>query len=337
MEPNSFKRTGLTLNMLCSKGFLLHLLCSLVFVFAADLGFGQVPIPDNIKKTVTFLFASDGTSFKVGTGFYLEDESNSIYLVTAKHVLQTESGNYLPRVCMRVNTEKGGSILFPIQLSGPTSARVFVHSNPDVDIAMVPAEDIAVLPKRLVGNYDFFALSVSLLATKDHFREGHVQEGDEVFFTGWFRHYYGANKNYPIVRFGRLAMTSDEKIPWGNKMLDLYLIEAHVSGGNSGSPVFFRPTLERKPGTFILGRPTLLIAGVLKGYFGEPFREQSGQNSGIAAVVPASQLREILVSDEVKRQRASAKKPPQLEGQAFVDCLEAEAVFRKTLQAPKKE
>jgi hypothetical protein len=147
--------------------------------------------------------------------------------------------------------------------------------------------------------------------------------------TGWFSSVYGTSRNYPIVRFGRLAMETDEKIPWreksGVQMISLYLVEAHATKGNSGSPVFFRPSLQREPRKFIIGAQPLFLAGLLKGYFGavnEP-------NSGIAAVVPAFQLQEIMFSEAAKN--APVRKAIRPKPEAIETCLEAEKQIRALL------
>lgn len=323
-----------------------RILYSLLFAFIATAipggsGFAQIPIPGTIKKSVSFLFAHDWQRIRAGTAFYFSMEGEKPgYLVTAKHVLVSPlTKQYFPNVCIRVNDSKGGSDLIPIQLSGPRSSHVFVHKQPEVDIAVIPPNDIPLSPGKNAGDYEPpTTLGSSLLVTKDHFARGYVQEGDEVFFVGWFKHYYGAAKNYPIVRFGRLAMITDEKIPWSDEMVSLYLIEAHSTHGNSGAPVFFRPNLQREPGVFIPGRQGLYLAGILKGFFHEPDQEASSQNAGIAAVVPGSQLREILLSDEVKQQRAAPRKIALAESKEIEACHRAEKVFSKTLQpeSPKQ-
>ena len=66
---------------------------------------------------------------------------------------------------------------------------------------------------------------------------------------------------------GRVAMVTDEKIPWKNRLTRLYLIESGSYGGNSGSPVFFHLGSDRKPGVLFLGSPTIKLAGVMKGAF----------------------------------------------------------------------
>lgn len=269
----------------------------------SNLVLAQIPIPDNVKKSVVFLFAYDGETVRVGTGFFIiakAEPAPTVYLVTAKHLLMANPKAYYPRICMKLNNSKGSAEFIPIDMTGPKAARVFLHpEDPTIDLAVIPASDIRVPVGTAKGYYDFWPLSTSLFTTKEHFEKGFVKEGDDTFFAGWFSRYYGREKNYPIVRFGRLALISDEKIPWrddtGDQMLHLYLVESQALDGNSGAPVFFRPNPQREPRYFRTDTPTLLLAGVLKGQFGS----DTSQNSGIAAVVPAFQLSEILSSASV--------------------------------------
>lgn len=133
-----------------------------------------------------------------------------------------------------------------------------------------------------------------------------------MFFAGLFTPYPGAEKNYPIVRFGRVALVTDEKIEWGGKPMDLYLIEAGSYGGNSGSPVFFHFGIERSPGIAVMGNPVLKLAGVMQGSVTElqPIQVVDTSktpvaisNIGIAAVVPAYKIHEVLFGGELKKRR----------------------------------
>ncbi len=77
----------------------------------------------------------------------------------------------------------------------------------------------------------------SLIATSEILKRYKISEGDEVFFSGLFTSHPGQKKNQPIVRFGRVALMSDEKIEWREKdkaakFLDLYLVECQSFGGN---------------------------------------------------------------------------------------------------------
>ena len=115
-----------------------------------------------------------------------------------------------------------------------------------------------------------------------------------------------------IVRFGQVALITEEKIDWKGEKTDLYLIEAGSFGGNSGSPVFFYLGSEREPGSIIVGPPVLKIAGVMQGTFLDAQEIKVAQtkatpfslsNMGIAAVVPCYKLYEILHSEEIKKIR----------------------------------
>lgn len=304
-----------------------------VFLSLPQSGFGQLPIREELLESVGFLYPysiADGKlEVGAGTGFVVkhEDMGSPAFLVTAKHVLTQKSGHYYPKLCIRLSTKNGADFVL-VTLSGSGAARVLTHPiDSGVDIAVIPAMDIPLPRGKPVEQWLGSSLATSLFATKEHFAKGHVRLGDEVFFAGWFSTYFGRERNYPIVRFGRLSFLTDEKIPWAEggqaRMLHLYLIEAWVTSGNSGSPVFFRPSLQRQPGTFILNQPTLLLAGVLKGFFGAP----PLRNAGIAAVVPIFQLDEILSSDTAKQLRPLPQIMPPPEQKDIELCQEVEKRF----------
>lgn len=279
-------------------------------------------VPTEVKAVVTFIFISDQKNNLIpnGTGFFVmvkdeEDPNRGYgYLVTAKHVLEDESKKLLPAVSIRLNRKDGGSDLIKVTLEGPNA--LHLHPDPDVDLAVIP-----LFPSQ--ETYDFKMIPEDLLTTAERFKEANIREGDEVFFTGLFGHFFGANRNYPVVRFGRVALLTDEKIPWKQgsdekvKMLDLYLIEAQSFGGNSGSPVFFSLGATREPGGLNLSYK-LLLAGVMQGTFLDareivvaetrkvPF---SLGNIGIAAVVPAYKLHELLFSDHLRTARRQQHRP----------------------------
>jgi hypothetical protein len=48
----------------------------------------------------------------------------------------------------------------------------------------------------------------------------------------------GTRRNYPVIRFGRVAMITEEKVKFGDYEADLYLVETGSYGGNSGSPAW---------------------------------------------------------------------------------------------------
>lgn len=274
------------------------------------------PIPPEVKSVVAFLFIPGkqpteftpyGTAFFVGVKDSKNPERNFAYLVTAKHVLQdSDHKSWLPNIFLRLNTKNGGSeiVEIPVSPSG-TNKTVFLHPDPSVDIAVIPA-----LPDQ--NRFDFKILPENMITTEKDFKDLNITEGSEVFFTGLFSPYVGTRRNYPVVRFGRVSLITDEKIKFADQEAHLYLIETGSYGGNSGSPVFFFLGSDRTPGSLILGPPLLKLAGVMKGSFLDIQPVSAVEtskvpvapsNMGIAAVVPAYKLHELLFGAELKKQR----------------------------------
>lgn len=265
-----------------------------------------------IKKCTTFIFIEkEGKVVPNGTGFFVgvkdteKPDSYKVYLVTAKHVLKNEKGEYFSVIHIRLNKLDGTSDLIKIDLTG---VKIMAHADNDVDIAL-----FSCLPDQKI--YDFKFLPDNLISTNEVIEKNGIAEGDEVFFTGLFTSYIGQKRNQPIVRFGKVALMPDEKIEWkeNNKpvrLIDLYLLECQSYGGNSGSPVFFQLNPLRKPGQLSLGGPVIFLAGLMTGSFLNGSEVQiteakdnklfSLQNIGIAAVTPAQKLHEIFFPVETK-------------------------------------
>lgn len=281
-------------------------------------------IPEDAKKVVCFVYVPDahGDPIPNGTGFFvfvkLPSSPNmaQFYLVSAKHVFMDQStGKFYTRFWVRVNRFHGGAELVKIELSDPDS-QIYRHpTDGTVDIVVLPV----FIDQKI---YDYKAIPEDVLTSREEFHQLRIAEGSDVFFTGLFVSFQGQQKNYPIVRFGRVAMVTDEKIPWrepgarDSVLLDLYLIETMSFGGNSGAPVFFYLGADREPGILNIGAPVLKLAGIMKGSFDQ--RNPIGlvqmnaiavsqENIGIAAVVPAYLLHEILFSDRVIASRETPR------------------------------
>jgi len=272
-------------------------------------------VPPEIKTTVAFVYvlnekgekAPNGTGFFVGVKDTRKEDSFNVYFVTAKHVLQTpDQTDWFPGFFLRLNKKDGTSDMIPVPIivEGKNKT-VFIHEDSTVDLAVIP-----MLPKEDI--FDFKFLPDSMLTTRDDYKKLNIHEGSEVFFTGLFTPYPGYKKNYPVVRFGRVALVTDEKIGEENNKMDLYLIESASFGGNSGSPVFFYLGSDRSPGSIVVGPPVIKIAGVMKGYFNEPnfikifeTAQTPGIQSslGISAVTPAYNLHELLFGEELRKIR----------------------------------
>lgn len=279
-----------------------------------ELDVSQKMIAD-IKKTLSFVFLPNpgGAPIPNGTAFFVAVDSENhtgrayVYAVTSHHVLRKDEHSYFDQILLRMNKKGGGSDFLVVSLTGSQASPIFTHPDPTVDIALIPiAPDASI--------YDIKWIPESLLVTQTKFSELNIQEGDDVFFGGLFVPFTGATKNIPIIRFGKVAMISDEKIPWDGEMIDLYLTETQSFGGNSGSPVFFHLNPTRNPGALVLGAPQLFLAGVMKGSFLNANEvvvvnrspvSISRENAGIAAVVPSYLLHEILYGPNASSHRSN--------------------------------
>ncbi len=308
---------------MASKGmhmlrFWMYVVCWLVM--GSTLA-AAAPIPKDLKQVVAFIYAEDdkGVWSAAGTGFFvgIADPKNTArmygYLVTAKHVVQGHDGAFLKRVAMRLNLINGRSTLIPlpIVLEGERKT-VFVHADPTVDLAVIPT-----FPD--VSSIEYKLLPEELIVTRERFEKLPIGEGSEVFFAGLFTSHIGNERNYPIVRFGHIALLTPEKVNVNGVPTELYLMESSAYGGNSGSPVFVSIGLEAlPPGRLVVsgGRNVHLI-GIVSNAFQHysPIRLlQAGRtpvvqsNIGISGVVPAYKLYELLYGDDLLRRRGAVPK-----------------------------
>lgn len=280
-----------------------------------------LPMVKQLKKTVGLLtsyftkndapFQAQGTCFFV---VYPDDRAGKdrsfVYLVTNRHVVMPgiEDGHpYLvTSTTLRVNTKD--TIVGPQEGALPMNPENhwYFPDDDSVDLAVFPwAPDST--------KYDIETLPTAMFATSEDVEKDGVVEGDPVLFTGLFYQFPGVKKFQPIVREGVLAMMPDEPMETTlGKKGNLYLAEVHVFGGNSGSPLLINLGGIRNGKIFPGSQYKLL--GVISGYYHEDTKMKltiattyegvTEQNSGIAIVVPASELKKLLDSPPLEAARA---------------------------------
>ncbi len=296
-------------------------------------------IIDQIKKTVVFLNGTyQATMTRVvngvptlvtvpqtlaGTGFFiaaseprLGENSWIKFLVTNKHMIRQPgpagnlgSGAYFRLLNARINTVQASPdgtqfANVPIQVVDDFgSLEWFVDTDDDtVDLAVTP---ISLDPQV----YEYKTIQTDVFATKELFTSEHVSENDEIIFAGLFAWNPGAKKNYPIVRHGKLARLSEERIPLDRsnplKTTEVHLADVMSFGGNSGSPVFLRVGGIREGLASNLSGYSYYLLGVMQGFFPEgmdvavdvvQLKGEAAQNSGIAAVIPSKKIIDLLES-----------------------------------------
>ena len=279
-----------------------------------------LPFGKALRKTVgllTVAFVQDGTTQKEsGTCFfvYYPDERvgkdrGFVYLVTNRHVAQPgiEAGHPFPVVGMTVRVNRkdpaAGSDELPIPL-GPALRWYFPSDD---------AVDLAVLPYAPDGNtYDIWPFPVSMFATRDEVAKAKIAEGNPIVFTGFFYQFPGMKKFQPIVREGVIAMMPDEMMETTlHKPGNLYLADVHVFEGNSGSPLLIDEGGIRN--SQLSTGTNYKLLGVISGFYHEDanltltiatsYRGTIQENSGIASVVPADPLKDMLDGSDLQARR----------------------------------
>jgi hypothetical protein len=335
--------------MLRRVSFRVTILISLLLTAAP--GIGQTPMQpssaavpvrpsliESMKRTVVFFQTNcpelDGQGKQVstshaGTAFLLAladprlSGGSFTYLVTNRHVAQPGIENGQPcqptAYFLRADTkvpDQAGSYSTIVQLL-PGGLDWTFPADPSVDLAIAP---IGVDPNKL----DVIFLPSTLLLSKADVAQNEVEEGDSVLFTGLFVQMTGQTHSEPIVREGKIAMMPKEAIQTTLHALgDIYLVDCHVFGGNSGSPMFINLAGQRQGGLTVGLNYKLL--GVVSGYVKETanFELQTvaayagtvDANSGVAIVVPAQKILDLLDAPALKALRDHAiaslpKKPP---------------------------
>jgi hypothetical protein len=250
-----------------------------------------------LKKCVVFLgrLGPEGRPEWRATGFLIH-VSGAIYLVTAKHaIVNTDTGEPTDEGLLAwYNLKPGGA--FPRSLDDLKKQGYgwLFPEDSEVDLAMMPfaiipaTDDLVVIPEAM------FAATDQLFETLDLLYVAY-QPGTE-----------NPTKVSPVIRTGMLSRINDD---------GTYLLDGTAFPGNSGCPVFVKPSATRfGPQGITVGGDTLAFrfVGVIGSYI--PYRDvavsqQTGrariefeENTGLSQVWSVDHLRAITNSPSFKQQ-----------------------------------
>lgn len=233
-----------------------------------------------------------GTCFIVGVAGRLGN--SYFHAVTAKHVATHLEGNPFT---IGINFKDGKMGWF----SSPMKWWYHPTKPNTVDVAVTiftPSEraDVEYVPE-------------TIFATEERIRRYGIGVGDEINVVGLFTRFYGSTKHIPIVRTGNIAMMPSDKLRVDDGEMEVYLAEGRSIGGLSGSPVFVRHTVtmsainEQGERQNISGVSQLHLLGLMRGHWDLavelPSQREEAVNMGIAIVVPAKQIVEVLYHPEL--------------------------------------
>ena len=234
----------------------------------------------------------------IGTGFFVvrrtsKDGSGQPFLVTNRHVLMDTD-----RIVIRMkerNTERLRELEANLVDNG--NKLYIVHSNPNVDVAVLPLNGSFIEQNNL--EFPYFDIDENALTSSELFDRG-VDEGALVYMLGFPMGLVNVSSNLPICRLGCVARLSKEQI---FESLN-FLVDIQNFPGNSGSPIITRPEIISINGTKSLNQSVLI--GIVHSYI--PYRESlinsqtkevveiRSENSGLANVHPVEFILELIDS-----------------------------------------
>jgi hypothetical protein len=253
---------------------------------------------NEIKKTIVFLgkTTAEGKIQFYATGF-LVNIQNIFHLLTAKHVVvDPQTGNFIDRGMVAFFNSRDGKIVSRSidDLKAHLAVNWIFHENRDVDIAIIPfgldpqKDDVKTIPENL-------------FLTTDRLFELY-----DVFFLSYQPGIQPQKRISPVIRSGTISLINGDQT---------FYIDASAFPGNSGSPVFLKPSPIRfDQGGISIGGDQL--GGKFVGIIGEyiPYQEvaistQTGrprvvfeENTGLSKVWSVTFIKEIIESSTFKQQ-----------------------------------
>ena len=248
---------------------------------------------------------SGGSGFIVAVSSKVLPSSFYPYAVTNSHVIR--EGN---SPIVRLTSQAGDTLIVELESSD------WVH-HPDGD-------DVAICHLKIPKEFQINAVSSDMLVDSDIIEKESLGPGDEVFMIGRFIGYDGKQKNKPSVRFGNLSMMHEFIYhPTREINQESFIVETRSLSGYSGSPVFVytapfypRPGQQRRGARlmlYLLGIDWCHIPDykrILDSEKKDPIDEKwfVEANTGMAGVVPAWKIKELLEAEELRQVREASEK-----------------------------
>lgn len=267
-------------------------------------------VPERALKSVGFIGRWKDENkeefIPYGTAFFLSCVTNGhrfYHIVTARHV----TGKVLTKtneVIFKFNKKDGKSATGDLEIGG-------WYYHPDNSRYV----DVAIAPCNMPDVADIEHLDIhSEVVTEKIINEKCIGPGDEIFIAGYFSRLPGEVKNIPIIRVGNIAAMPDEPFKVSAGMMKGYLAEVRSIGGLSGSPVFVHMAPFRVVNQEVT--PTegaqYYLLGLMHGHHDvekipdtDDIRVESSEwiNTGIGIVVPAQDIVETIMQQELEEKR----------------------------------
>ena len=266
------------------------LISSIVVLLLGSVSHGQESAPPTAAFSLAWLKsvvsieihdAQTGKDSSIGTGFLVETPNKHFALITAKHVVYENEGKgrLLQDIAYRINTKDGKSHVVPDQVAAARVNSSWFRSGPyDLACRLIVVQNVS----------DFAAISYSQFLQK-----GRIEYGDPLFIIGFPLGLRSDQYAKPIVRRASVARIEE----------GLFIVDGFVYPGNSGGPVVYAPAFRWTPflvGEWFVGMVLAYIPYVEPAISSQTKRPRIvfEENSGLAIVLPADSILELLRSPE---------------------------------------
>lgn len=198
----------------------------------------------------------NGNLFSIGTGFLLQrpvgEDKYKVYLISNKHVLCNANSITITFTKSKDNNpDLGNTVRIPIT---DIKDSIVQHPNPNIDIAILECTRLFIM---FSNQLYFKTVDYDMLAS---FNEPELSIAENVFFVGYPDNRYDKQNNLPLIRTGMIA--SHPKYNYNGD--DVFIIDAQVFPGSSGSPVYIDLTYENfKNGQINLGKKDIKLLGIV--------------------------------------------------------------------------
>ena len=269
-------------------------------------GDGTVIIPPSLKDMVGFLhwFNKKTQTYEpLGTAFYahvIGEATAYIYVITCKHVVEDCINRGVP-IFLRINDPDNMDVFY-----AELRDKWVFHEDESVDLAVL--ELTPETTSEISGAISTMGIHFALLTNQIAVESEHtVKEGDEVVFLGLFAQYIGTKRNFPVFRFGHIALVTDEKIRGIYGDSDYLVIESQAYPGFSGSPLFIHLRIGKREAFFLLGVVAAFYPDQSEVFIDKTLREVF-THYGISLAVPAEKIMDIIDGKELSMSREKRNK-----------------------------
>lgn len=209
---------------------------------------------DQLRGVTTLISANTNTMAWTGTGFFFKREIRNpqgevtdlrIWIVTNRHVILNKDnrGNETLADMLVFNLRcmdpaQNKPVWFPITMNQTDlKARCHVHTNPDIDVAVIECGSliVAALNNNQAIRFSFSAVSEDQIPSNNGFD---IDICDDAVALGYPLGYFDEANLFPIVKSGIIST------PWGVSFNNqpYFVIDIKLFPGSSGSLVISKPS-----------------------------------------------------------------------------------------------